>query len=61
MSEIEQVTVERCDADCPQRATHIVMVPGPGAELLFCLHHIQRHRQAIEAQGGVILPDLEVN
>lgn len=44
---------DRCDG-CSAEAKSLVVLRS-GGELLLCGHHTDRHREALEAKGGLIL------
>lgn len=46
--------LDRCDS-CPAAAQSIAARPDVAAGLLFCGHHLNRHREALEAQGFIVL------
>lgn len=50
---------DRCDA-CSAEARYIVVLQS-GGDLILCGHHTDKHREALEARGGIILDPLGDN
>lgn len=47
----ELTALDRCDACQAQSRGGALMLAG---ELLFCGHHLNKHKTAIEEQGGIV-------
>lgn len=47
----EFTALDRCDSCAAQARGGALMLAG---ELLFCGHHLNKHKDAVEAQGGIV-------
>lgn len=50
--------LDRCDAACSGAAMSVARWEW-GGELMFCGHHTTKHREALEAQGALIITPSE--